>query len=46
MEGQLEVANAHLGEWQEVLRLAGQIAATCGTVDARVSLSVSAVGPS
>jgi hypothetical protein len=35
VEGQMEAANAHLAEWQEVLRLAAQIAGTCATAYAR-----------
>lgn len=37
VEGQLQAANAHLEEWQEVLRLAAQIASTCATAYRRAS---------
>ncbi len=37
VEGQLEAANAHLEEWQEVLRLAAQIASACATAYRRAS---------
>jgi hypothetical protein len=37
VEGQMEAANAHLEEWQEVLRLAAQIAGTCAAAYARAS---------
>ena len=37
VEGQLQAATAHLEEWQEVLRLAAQIASTCATAYRRAS---------
>jgi hypothetical protein len=37
VEGQMEAANAHLEEWQEVLRLAARIAGTCAAAYARAS---------